>query len=308
MLIAVESSKNTSLEEYNDRLKRVVSQQLAEFNTRNPESSQSTTSRNTSGESQLSAVSESSKNTSLEEYNDRLKKVVSQQLADFNNRNPESSQSTTSHNTSGESQLSADVKRLQDIIVQHAPEPQKAPTHLEASLVKWNEMRRILNENTITGMATRKLSLGDRPTLLPSVCQLCQQPLIRKAVTHTLKVISVNGLTEVVLNIPGCEPCSWAPVQTCQDFPKVGLWPLTPEGKTFVDFSYLLHMTVLQHDSPSLSMASMLSSLKFLTEFDGKGKLSISQDTFNCCLKEWKKAEAAFFDHRADSSCTMKLC
>jgi len=53
-----------------------------------------------------------------------------------------------------------DVKRLQDIIVQHAPEPQKAPTHLEASLVKWNEMRRILNENTITGMATRKLSLG----------------------------------------------------------------------------------------------------------------------------------------------------
>jgi len=35
--------------------------------------------------------------------------------------------------------------------------------------------------------------LGDRPTLLPSVCQLCQQPLIRKAVTHTLKVISVNG-------------------------------------------------------------------------------------------------------------------
>jgi len=26
---------------------------------------------------------------------------------DFNNRNPESSQSTTSHNTSGESQLSA---------------------------------------------------------------------------------------------------------------------------------------------------------------------------------------------------------
>jgi len=104
---------------------------------------------------------------------------------------------------------------------------------------------------------------------VPSSCSLSKFFSIRSTGFY-VRVIFIPGLTEVVLNIPGCEPCSWAPVQTCQDFPKVGLWPLTPEGKTFVDFSYLLHMTVLQHDSPSLSMASMLSSLKFLTEFDGK--------------------------------------
>jgi len=78
------------------------------------------------------------------------------------------------------------------------------------------------------------------------------------------------GLAETAINMPYCELCSWAPVQLCEDFPKIGLWPLTPEGKVFVEFSYLLHNSILQHHSPTLSMKSMLSSLKFISALDGK--------------------------------------
>lgn len=65
-----------------------------------------------------------------------------------------------------------------------------------------------------------------------------------------------------------CKQCAWRAMGDAIDFVSIGLWPASAEAVTFFDFSYMLHMSVLQNLSPGLSMGSMLEALKFITSFD----------------------------------------
>lgn len=72
------------------------------------------------------------------------------------------------------------------------------------------------------------------------------------------------------MSVVRCEECFWRSWETPEDSINHALWPLNTKFEVFIDFNLMLFMSVLQHESPSLSHSSLLKTLQFMPALSGK--------------------------------------
>ena len=76
------------------------------------------------------------------------------------------------------------------------------------------------------------------------------------------------GMTTSSVILVKCDACGWTPFAKTEDYVQLALWPADSQGSIFFEFSYMFHISVLQHFSPGLSFGSMVQTLQFITSMN----------------------------------------
>lgn len=77
------------------------------------------------------------------------------------------------------------------------------------------------------------------------------------------------GVTQENLYPVSCMDCMWGSYGNQADLVNVALWPADTGFKVFIDFNIMFLMSIMQYNSPPLSLGSMLASLKFMPSLSG---------------------------------------
>ena len=79
-----------------------------------------------------------------------------------------------------------------------------------------------------------------------------------------------TGLVHHKMYTLRCDHCMWSSWCTPHDAIRHALWPINSKLDVFIDFNLMLFMSVLQHESPTLSLGSLLKSLLFMPSLSGQ--------------------------------------
>lgn len=78
------------------------------------------------------------------------------------------------------------------------------------------------------------------------------------------------GMIEETVPSIACMTCGWKFQLQRQEMVRIALWPADTKFEVFFDFNFLFYVSTLCHFSPTLSLGSLLSSLKFATSISTK--------------------------------------